>query len=74
MYKHIHVRYPLFFSDFNEDLIFCTYFVHILYIYSVHIFEKYSNKILENTCGENRIAPCGRMDGQMDRRTGGEQT
>jgi len=51
----LHVKYPLFLSDFNESRIFRQ------------IFVKYSNiKFHENPSSVSRV-PCGRMDGQTDR-------
>ena len=40
--------------------------------FSGHIFQKYSTRFLENPSSEHRVAPCGRTDGQMDRRTDGQ--
>jgi len=47
MYIGVHVKYPLFLSDFNETW----------------IFEKYSNiKFHENPFRGSRVSICGRTD------------
>ena len=54
----VHVKYPLFLSDFDETWIFSTN------------FEKYSNiKFHENPSGGSRVVPCGRTDGRTDKQT-----
>jgi hypothetical protein len=51
MYIGVHVRYPLFLSDFNESWIFST------------DFQKYSNiKCNENTSNGTWVFPCGWKD------------
>ena len=48
MYIALHVKYPLFLSDFNETWIFSS-------------FEKSSNiNFQENTSSGSRVVPCGR--------------
>jgi len=48
MYVDIHVKYPLFLSDFNELK------------FSEQIFEKCSNiEFHENTSSRSRVVPCG---------------
>ena len=50
----IHVKYPLFLSDFSETLIFWTDFS-----------ENYSNtKFHEDPSSGSPVAPCGQTDGQ----------
>jgi len=49
----LHVQHPLLLSDFNEIKL------------SQQIFEKYPNIKFH----ENRIFPCGQMDGPTDRQT-----
>jgi len=50
----LHVKYPLFLSDFNEA--------------SRKIFEEYSNITFnENPSGGSRGVPCGQTDGQTQR-------
>jgi hypothetical protein len=47
----LHVKNPLFMSDFNETRIFPA------------ISEKYANiKFLENPSNGSRVVPCGRTD------------
>jgi len=49
MYTGIHVKYPLFLSDFNETR---------------QCIEKHSNiKFHENTSSGSRVVPCGQTDG-----------
>jgi len=48
MYIGLHIKYPLFLSDFRENIIFSK------------IFEKLSNiKFHENTSNGSKIVPCG---------------
>jgi len=55
MYICLHVKYPLFLSDFNITLILST------------DFENYTNiKLCENQSSGNRVVPCGQTDGQTD--------
>jgi hypothetical protein len=55
MYIGIHIKYPLFLSDFNEIWTFGQ------------IFWKYSNiKFLEISAGRGRTIPRGRTDGGAD--------
>jgi hypothetical protein len=57
MYTGLHVKYPLFLSDFNETRIFSKVF-----------FEKYLNiKLHENPFSGSRVVLCGRTDEQTDR-------
>jgi hypothetical protein len=52
MSKRLHVKYPLFLSDFNETLVFFDRFS-----------KKKSNvKFHENSSSESRVVPCGRTD------------
>jgi len=52
MYIGLHVKSPLFLSDFNED-------------FFPQIFEKHSNiKFHEYPFRGSRIVACGRADGQ----------
>ena len=46
MYVGVHVKYPLFRSDFKETSFFSTDFRKIL-------------QILENSCSGSRVVPCG---------------
>jgi len=58
MYIGLHVKYPLFLSDFNETLTFSTK------------FRKISNiKFHKNSSRGSRVIPCGRADRNMDRQT-----
>jgi len=57
MYIGIHVKYPLFISDFNEILMLSTYF-RKLSKYSVH----------ENLSNGSQVVPRGRAYGETDRR------
>jgi len=51
MIKTLHVKYPLFFSDFNE-----------LELY-LRIFQRYWNtKFYETASSDSRVFPCGRTD------------
>jgi len=53
MNNGLHVKYPLFLSDFNGTSNFLDRF-----------FEQSSNiKFHENPSSESRVVPCGRMDG-----------
>jgi hypothetical protein len=55
MYIDLHVKYPLFLSDFNDTLIFWK------------DFRKYSNmKLHENPSSGSRVVSCGRQDRQTD--------
>jgi hypothetical protein len=55
MYIGLHVKYPLFLSDFNETCIF------------QQIFENYSNiKFHENPSSGSQVVPCGQTDGRTD--------
>ena len=54
MYTGIHVKYPLFLSDFNETR---------------QCIEKHSNiKFHENTSSGSRVIPCGQTDRRTDGR------
>jgi hypothetical protein len=56
MYISLHVKYPLFFPDFNESWIFLTDFK-----------KKYANtKFHENPFSGNRVVSCGQTDGPTD--------
>ena len=57
MYIGLHVKYPLFLSDFNGTWIFST------------DFRKKSSdiKFNENPPNGSRVVPCGRTDGQTDK-------
>jgi hypothetical protein len=58
MYIGLHVKYPLFLSDFNEALIFWTY------------VRKFLNfKFNEYLSSGSVIVPCGRTDIQTDRQS-----
>jgi len=58
----LHVKCPIFLSEFNET-----------WIFSRENFEIYSNiKFNENPPSKSRIVPCGQKDGKMDRRTDGK--
>ena len=48
--KRFHIKYPLFFSDFNENCIFLTDFRKICY------------KLLDNPSGGSRIVPLVNKD------------
>jgi hypothetical protein len=55
MYIDLGIKYPLFFSDFNETWIFSA------------DFEKFWNmKFHENPSSGSRVVPRGRADGQTD--------
>jgi hypothetical protein len=55
IYIGLHVKYPLFLSDFNETWTFST------------DFEKSSNtKFHENPPSGSRVVPCGRMEWRTD--------
>jgi len=55
MYIGIHVKYTLFFSDFNESSVAST------------DLEKYSNiKLHKNPPSDCRVVPCGQTDGEAD--------
>jgi hypothetical protein len=55
MYTGIHVKYPLFLSDFNETCIFLT------------VFAKYSNtKFHENLLNRRIVVACGQTYGRTD--------
>ena len=57
MCSGLHVKYPLFLSDFNEKLEF-----------SRQVFEKYSNiKFHENPFSGSQTVLCGLPDTQKDR-------
>ena len=59
MYIGLRVKYPLFFSDFNKNIIFSA------------DFHKYSNiKFHRNPLSGSRVAG-GRADGRTDGRTDG---
>ena len=54
MYIDLHVKYQLFSSECYKTLIFST------------DFQKNSNtKLYENLSSGNRVAPCGRTEGQI---------
>jgi hypothetical protein len=53
MYMSLHVKYPLFLTDFNETRKFLDRFKKFLNI-----------KFHENPSSGNRVVPCGRTDGQ----------
>jgi hypothetical protein len=58
LYICLHVKYPLFLSDFNETSIFSK------------DFEKYSNiKFHENPCSGSRAVPRDRTDGRLEGQT-----
>ena len=61
MYRGLHVKYPLFWLDFNEHLIFSDIFKKTL----KHI------KSHENPSSGSRVIPCGQTDGRTDGRTDG---
>jgi len=52
MYTGLHVKYPLFLSEFNETWILSTVFRKIL-----------SYQILRKSVQKNRIVPCGWTEG-----------
>jgi hypothetical protein len=52
MYIGLHVKYPLFVSDFNETGIFSTDFLKILRI-----------RFRENLSSGNQVVPCRQTDG-----------
>jgi hypothetical protein len=53
----LHVMYPLFLSDFNQNWI------------SRYILEKYPNvKFHENPSSGRRNVPCGKMEGRTEGR------
>jgi hypothetical protein len=55
MYIDIHIKYPLFLSNFNETK------------FSRQIFEIYSSiKLHENLSSGSRVGPCRQAGGQMD--------
>ena len=57
MYIGLHVKYPLFLSDFNET-----------WISSTDFRKKNSNvKFHENPTSRSRVIPCGPTDGETDR-------
>jgi hypothetical protein len=56
MYIGLHVKYPLFLSDFTEPRIFAADFRKIFNIYFL-------------LSSGSRLVPCGPMDGQTDRPT-----
>jgi len=56
MYVRLHVKYPLFLSEFNH-----SNFLEIFFS------KKYSNiKFYENPSSASRVVPCGRMEGGTD--------
>ena len=58
MYIDLHVKFPLFLSECNEDE------------FSRQIFGKYSNiEIHKNLSGGRRDVPCGLTDGWKDGQT-----
>ena len=60
MYIGLHVKCPLFLSDFNETLIFSK------------VFGKNSNiKFHENPSSGSRVVPCGQTEGEREGRTDG---
>jgi hypothetical protein len=55
MSESLHVKYPLFLSDFN------------FLKFSEEIFKKYSNiKFYESRSSRSQIVSCGQMDGWTD--------
>jgi hypothetical protein len=58
VYIGLHVKYPLFLSDFNETWILSTCYKKIL---KHHFFL--------NSAGGKRGVPCGRTDGNIKKRT-----
>jgi hypothetical protein len=51
MYTSLHIKYPLFSSDFNQAGIFST------------DFQKYSNiKLRENPSSRSQVVPCEKTD------------
>jgi len=62
MYFGLHVKYPSFFSDFNEILTFSTDFRNIL---------KYQISWKKSSSG-SRVFPFGRIDGRTAGRTEGQ--
>jgi len=53
----LHVRYPIFLSDFNRTWIFST------------DFRKYPDiRFVENPSSGSRVIPCGRMERRTDMR------
>ena len=57
MFVGLHVKYPLFLSDFNETGIFSTDFRKIL-----------GYKFCENPSSGSRVVPCSRTGRRTDRR------
>ena len=59
MFISLHVKCPLFLSDFNETLNFSTYFFK----------NTQSIKFHENPSSGSRVVPCGWTDGQTEMRS-----
>ena len=55
MWKRLHVKYPLFFSNLNETWIFSTDFRKCSHI-----------KFHQNPSSGSGVVPCGRTDGKTD--------
>ena len=64
MWKRLHVKYPLFLSDFNKNWIFSKYFRKRAQV---------SNLIKICPVGAELFHTDGRTDRQTDRRTGGQK-
>jgi hypothetical protein len=56
MYINLHLNYPLFMSDINENLIFLDRFSENTQNFKIH----------ENPTSGGRVVPCGRTDRWTD--------